>query len=328
METSTFLKRALILQGELQRNSYPNASSLAEACGCSRSTAMRTIDRLRYEFGVPLEYDETERGYYLSNREFSFASLPPGRDELVVMVLLSELLTMIDDLSLRTALSSLWARITNGRSDLAFDLDLLRTRFSSDSTSIAKLADIDLPRLLQLSHLGQPVSVNYRSPWRHDSDREYSGTFKRVHYQDGILYSLFDDYRGRQLVFNVSFIKEIRVIENLPEIVSGEDVGVGVVPSKHYWLEGFGIWSGAKPETISITISPPASRYFAAQVWHPEQEDFWEGDNLVRSFPGIPSPELSRRVLSLGRYVVSVSPSEVLEQIKDDVAQLSRLVGG
>lgn len=55
MESSTFLKRSLVLQGELQKRTYPNAFTLASLCGCSRSTAMRTIDRLRYEFGVPIE---------------------------------------------------------------------------------------------------------------------------------------------------------------------------------------------------------------------------------------------------------------------------------
>ena len=75
-DTSTFLKRALLLQAELQKKRYPNASSLAAMCGCSRSTAMRTIDRLRYEFGVPIDYDESNRGYYLTNPDFSFASLP------------------------------------------------------------------------------------------------------------------------------------------------------------------------------------------------------------------------------------------------------------
>ncbi|MFO0416412.1 MAG: helix-turn-helix transcriptional regulator [Pseudomonadota bacterium] len=323
METSTFLKRALILQAELQNKRYPNASSLAEICGCSRSTAMRTIDRLRYEFGVPMDYDESERGYYLTRSDFSFASLPPGRDELVVMILLSELLSMIDDASLRAALTGLWARITNGRSDLSCDLDHLRARFSSETTSVAKLADTDLVRLLFLCHRGQPVSLVYRSPWRHEEDKSYIGIFQRLHFSDGILYAMFDEYRGRQIVFNVSFIKEVKELDQLPPKPEGVEAAPQVKP---HWLEGFGVWSGAKPESVEITIAAPASRYFSAQTWHPEQEDSWDGDTLIRRFPSIPSPELNRRILSLGRYIISVKPESILEGLRGDVDQLQALV--
>jgi biotin operon repressor len=322
MDTSTFLKRALLLQGELQKKSYPNASSLATMCGCSRSTAMRTIDRLRYEFGVPIDYDESNRGYYLTNPDFSFASLPPGRDELVALILLSELASMVDDTSLQDAVSSLWARITNGRSDVDHDLEHIRNRFSSETTSIAKLADIDLVRLLSLCHRGQLVVIKYRSPWRHDGDREYGGMFERLHFSDGILYAMFKDSRERQLVLNVSFIKDIREVAELPPMPETEKAES---PSKPYWLEGFGIWSGSKPETIEITIAAPASRYYAAQTWHVDQEDSWTGDNLVRKFPGIASPELTRRVLSLGRFVISVKPETILEQMREDVEHLAGL---
>lgn len=319
MDNSTFLKRALMLQAELQQRRFPNASTLAELCQCSRSTAMRTIDRLRYEFGVPIDYDESERGYYLTNPDFSFASLPPGRDELVALILLSELLSMIDDPALQTAVGTLWARITNGRSDLNYDLEHIRKRFSSDSTSIAKLADIDLVRLIGLSHRGQPVSLKYRSPWRHDEDKEYSGLFRKLHFSDGILYAMFEDSRGRQLVMNVSFMKEIQEVDALPTKSAPDNK---TETSNPFWLEGFGIWSGTKPEPIEITIGAPASRYYAAQTWHPDQEDSWVGENLVRRFPGIPSPELNRRILSLGRFVLSVKPESILEQLRADVSHL------
>lgn len=322
MESSTFLKRALLLQGELQKKSYPNASTLAAQCGCSRSTAMRTIDRLRYEFGVPIDYDESNRGYYLTNSEFSFASLPPGRDELVALILLSELAFMIDDGSLQAAVASLWARTTNGRSDIEHDLEQIRNRFSSETTSIAKLADIDLVRLLTLCHRGQLVVIRYRSPWRHEEDKEYGGMFDRLHYSDGILYALFKESRGRDIVLNVSFIKEIKEVTELPQLPEEK---THQQPSKPYWLEGFGIWSGSKPETIEITIAAPASRYYAAQTWHSEQEDSWVGDSLVRRFPGIASPELTRRILSLGRFVISVKPELILDQMREDVEHLSSL---
>ncbi len=320
MDTSTFLKRSLMLQGELQRRSCPNASTLAAMCGCSRSTAMRTIDRLRYEFGVPIEYDESNRGYYLTNPDFSFQSLPPGREELVALVLLSELAGMIDDGSLQDALSSLWTRITNGRSDIDHDLEHIRNRFSSETTSVAKLADIDLVRLLTLCHRGQLVAIRYRSPWRHEEDKEYGGMFERLHFSDGILYAMFKDQRDRQLVLNVSFIKEIKEVAELSSLAGDED---NESPSKPYWLEGFGIWSGSKPETIEIMIAPPASRYYAAQTWHVDQEDTWNGDTLIRKFPGITSPELTRRVLSLGRFVLSVKPEIILQQMREDVEHLA-----
>lgn len=324
MDTATFLKRALVFQAELQRKSYPNASTLAEMCECSRSTAMRTIDRLRYEFGVPVDYDESQRGYFLTVPEFSFAALPPGRDELVALILSSELLSLIEDPSLQGAMNALWTRITNGRSDLNCDLEHIRKRFSSDSTSVAKLADVDLLRLVGLCHRGQSVAVMYRSPWRHDEDREYKGLFRHLHLSDGILYAMFEDQRGRQLVMNASFIREIREID----AVSVDTAKGGHEQSlRPYWLEGFGVWSGAKPDSIEIMIGAPASRYYAAQTWHPEQEDSWDGEVLVRRFPGIPSPELNRRILSLGRFVLSVKPETILEQLVADVTHLQTLCG-
>jgi len=138
-----------------------------------------------------------------------------------------------------------------------------------------------------------------------------------------MLYAMFDEYQGRQVVFNVSFIKEIRELAELPKSENGE---VKNEATKLYWLEGFGIWSGSKPERIEIKIGPPASRYFAAQSWHPEQEDSWNGEELIRRFPGIPSPELNRRILSLGRYVLSVKPEHVVQQLKEDIDRLQSLL--
>ena len=325
METSSFLKRALLFQNELQKKSYPNASTFAELCDCSRSTAMRLIDRLRHEFGVPMAYDESHRGYYLTDPDFSFASLPPGRDELVVLILLSEFVGLIDDSSLGAAVSGLWARITNGRSDVRYDLEQIRNRFSSETTSVAKLADIDLLRLLNYSHTGQCVKVRYRSPWRHDEDKEYFGRFERFHFSDGILYALLEDYKGRHMVLNVSFMKEISEIDSLPPRPAD---AVGGPPPKAYWLEGFGVWSGVKPVIIEISISAPASRYYAAQTWHPDQEDSWDGDTLIRRFPGAPSPELNRRILSLGQFVKAVKPESILDDLATDVSHLAALCTG
>jgi hypothetical protein len=149
----------------------------------------------------------------------------------------------------------------------------------------------------------------------------YQGSFDRFHYSDGILYGMFHEARGRQIVLNMSFVSSLEEIAELPE---EDNCGSKVEPP--YWLEGFGVWSGERPTSITITIAAPASRYYAKQTWHEDQQDAWEGENLIRTFPGIPSPELSRRILSLGRYVVRVEPASVLEDIACDVNALRTLV--
>jgi hypothetical protein len=229
---------------------------------------------------------------------------------------------MIEDPALHGAMGALWAQVTNGRADLNCDLEHIKRRFSSDSTSVAKLADVDLVRLIGLCHRGQPVALTYRSPWRHEEDKEYQGIFRHLHLSDGIVYAMFEDQRGRQLVMNVSFVKQIQEVS---EVKREREVEGEQQSRPPHWLEGFGVWSGAKPETIEIKIGSPASRYYAAQTWHPDQEDSWDGEVLVRSFPGIPSPELNRRILSLGRFVLSVKPDSILEQLRTDVGHLQTL---
>jgi hypothetical protein len=123
-------------------------------------------------------------------------------------------------------------------------------------------------------------------------------------------------------VLNVSFLKEISEIDHLPPRPAD---AADRDAHQTYWLEGFGVWSGAKPVTIEISISAPASRYYAAQTWHPDQDDSWDGDTLIRRFPGTPSPELNRRILSLGQYVKDVKPASILDELTADVSHLSSL---
>lgn len=74
--------RALLFFSELKKEGYPNSQWLARESSCSRSTAVRSIEMLRDEFGVPLQYDESKRGYFLTNPRFELELFPPGRNEL------------------------------------------------------------------------------------------------------------------------------------------------------------------------------------------------------------------------------------------------------
>src|SRR5690606_23977416 len=93
----SFYKKAITFQNLLKQDSAPNAKTLSEAVGCSKRTAQRSIERLKEEFGMPLTYDAQRRGYVLKDKSFSLDTLPPGKDEFVILLFMRQLAEQIGD---------------------------------------------------------------------------------------------------------------------------------------------------------------------------------------------------------------------------------------
>ena len=312
-----FLKRALVFFDELKNDNSPNASTLAKMTNCSRNTAQRTIYRLRDEYLVPFDYNNEKRGYYLKDKNYNFPTiLPPGKDELTALLLSRSIISAIDDETINSILETLWHKFIVANKNINVELKEVAKVFSSDSTAIGDIADCGLLKLVSYAAIGESLVVKYKSPWRHSEIKTYLGKILRVHYSDGNLYVLFINQDGENRLFNAAFIKEIKVSEEIVKINNLKESG------SENWLDGFGIWAGEELEDIEIKIASPASEYFASQRWQAEQVDRWQGDVLVRSFQSIISPELVRRILSLGKYIVDIKPLKLKEMVCEDAKKL------
>lgn len=326
LDGPSFLKRAILFQAELQRSRFPNASTLASQCRCSRSTAMRTIDRLRYEFGLPLEYDESRRGYFLTDHNTAPVSLPPSRTELLALALISEIARSVNGGALSEAVTALWARATSGRALGAHELEVLRGRICVELGATPRLEWRTLVQLLSLCDSETLVTLHYRSPWRSQNASEYLGYIERVRISEGAVFVLFRRLARTPIVLNATFIAEVKRAEGVAQrthTCPGEPHN-----GDEDWFIGKGSWSGEREEVVEVTIPAPASAFYGAQLWHPDQVDHWDGETLIRHFPACSTLELARRLLSLGRSLTSVKPERLLEQIRADVAHLLRLCGG
>lgn len=322
IESASFLRRLIALQHELQRRSYPNASTLAALCGCSRSTAMRTIDRLRYEFGVPIEYDESNRGYFLSNPNFSFVPTPLSRDELVALVVLREVTKVIDDARLRNSVEALWVQSVNGRGDLSAELLKIAEHFSVALSSQAVVPRVDIVELLFLCHRNQLVIVAYDCPWRDGGVREYVGIPQRIVLRDGLLFITLRSPEGCPRTLNLSFVRRIQEVTSLPAHLrldrnreSQEVECPESIRESHLGPDGI----------IEVHIDPAGGRFFASQRWHEQQQDRWERGVLIRSFPAEISPETARRLIGLGRFLVCVKPQALMILVKNEIHHLLSL---
>jgi predicted DNA-binding transcriptional regulator YafY len=320
-DSGNFLKASRLFFIELKTGQYPNASTLATQTGYSKSSAQRIITRLKDEFGFPIDYDSSYKGYYLTNPFFSMDSLPPGKDELTALILLRNLANLIDAEDLKNKLDDVWLSFSSLNPGYIKDLEQLAHYFTSDSTVVARLSDIGLLDFLNAACRGESIELMYKSPWRHDTEKCYRGRLFRVHYSDGNLYLLLNDEEGKARVLNASFVRQMKVLNETVSIPPKTDHG-----SKN-WLEGFGVWAGEEVEEIEIHVLPPAAEYYAAQKWHEEQVDSWHDETLIRKFRGIISPEVVRRILSLGSYVGEVRPQKLKEMVKSEISVMRKRLG-
>ncbi len=327
-DSGDFLWRAKVLEAALKSQAFPSAHWLAGQAGCSRSTAQRTIERLKYDYGVPIEYDQSRRGWYLTEADYVFGALPPGKDELTALLLLRRLANIIDAPDLREKIDLLWTQYSAQNPKLVHELESLTRYFSSDSTEIGVLTDTGVLDYVNAACKGEPLELVYKSPWRHKEEKVYQGRIERVHFSDGNLYLHFLETSGVERILNASFVRRFTILPGALTFLP-RDPALCKCPN---WLEGFGVWSGANLEEIEIRILPPAAQYFAAQRWHEDQEDGWDGEVLVRRLPAVVSPELMRRVLSLGAFVECVKPPALAEMVRREaseiVARLAETVGG
>lgn len=311
-------RRALVLLSELKAGKYPNAHSFAAQVGCSRNTAQRTIYRLRDEYLVPIEYDQSRKGYYLSDPRYELPQqLPPGKDELTALLLAREVVRNLDAADLTRSLDELWAQFSANNSSVSRELEPVARCFSCDTTQVGDIVDFGVLEFVSLAAAGESVELTYQSPWRHTEPRIHRGRVASVHYSDGNLYLLFYSESGKEFVLNAAFIKNVRVLEE-PVQIRRHD-GDEPIGSENF-RRGFGVWAGRELDDIEIHILPPASKFYASQRWHEEQEDFWEGEILVRRMRAIVSPELTRRVLGLGHFIGEVKP----ESLKASVLENAR----
>ena len=69
META-FFKRANWFLREVKKGTFPNTSVMAKEFDISTKTASRVIDKMKAEFGAPLEYSASEKGFSITNDSF------------------------------------------------------------------------------------------------------------------------------------------------------------------------------------------------------------------------------------------------------------------
>jgi predicted DNA-binding transcriptional regulator YafY len=86
-EYLTYFARVFWIIHELSTSRYPNARKIAEHFEISNRTAQRTLEFMRDQLRLPMEYSAQHRGWYYTEPTYSFTGIEITEGELLVRVL-------------------------------------------------------------------------------------------------------------------------------------------------------------------------------------------------------------------------------------------------
>jgi len=312
---TAFVRRALRFLEAARADEYPNARWLSEAEEVSIPTARRVINRLRDDFAAPLVYSDADRGWELTHKDWSFpATLLADRRELITFALALDMAHLSTDPELEGVVETIWLRLRERLKLSSHGLARLLDGFSTDRTDRAILRDPVVLDLIDTIARRRCITFSYASPWRDRPPHTHTVQPLHLRHLDGSTYLLAESDQ-KERVYNVSFITDLEVERETFELDNRLQ--------DRCWSDSFGIWFGETTSAVTVRIASPAARYFARQIWHTAQQDLWDGDVLVRRFPAhASSPELTRRLLSLGPSLLDVRPTEALDAVRNAAAAL------
>jgi len=177
------LLRQLKMIAEMKKGNYPNTqtiSKLFEQCegdkgapmGCSARTIMRDISQLQLEYGAPIEYDATYKGYFLKNPSWEF-KCPVLQEDFVSMAILgTRLAEDIVPEPLKTDIDNAITQTLTTNSSEFFDAAMINSILCASGVK-ASIDPVVFKTLFDAWRRKRTVTLKYRDPKGKESEHNF-----------------------------------------------------------------------------------------------------------------------------------------------------------
>lgn len=306
---------------QLRNNRFPNARKIADHFEISPKTAQRTLDLMRDQMKLPLEYSAAERGWYYSEPTFGLPAIELTEGDLVAILLAEKLSRQYRGTALGPMVEQAFAGVLGAMTNtISVDLNALAEAYSFEAAATSEL-DVELFRRLGRAAIERRrIEMHYFTAssgelkWRRADPlhlRNYLGDWYLI---------AWDHLRREVRDFHAGRIRELKVLEEQFEWPAGFEL-------EAYLNSGFGMIRGRQPVEVEIIFDEYQARWMRERgSFHPteEREELPGGELKVRmqvtALDGV-----KRFVLQYGRHARVVRPEELRVQILEEVRQLAVL---
>jgi predicted DNA-binding transcriptional regulator YafY len=309
--------------GQLKAGRCPNARKLSEKFEVSVKQAQRDIEFMRDRLGAPLLYAPDKRGYELEDARYELPPVWLKEEELLALCLALRLASTLPDLKLKRSLYDLLEKFVTFRFlDSSPTLDDIKAKVSVKNVEYYRVDETTFHKIIGALFRSTPLKISYYTPHKHETTERviqplhllcYMGSWHLIAYC-----TLKNDLRDFAL-------SRIRIMETLTEPINLPRA----LPSiRDYIRMNFGLMTGEESVEVCLRFAPDVSSWISEQVWFSGQKVVADKNgSICLRFPVADFGEIRKEVLKYGAAVEVLSPSELREQIREEIGKMQRVYG-
>lgn len=310
-------ERLLNLVYMIQKSPGIQARELAKIFGRTTRTIQRDIYNLR-KMGFSITSSTGAAGGFASRGSYYLKPLVFTGTEALAIFIASQVLLEQNGFPYADDLKSALVKISQVVCDK--DRKFFQNLESKTSIAVTQIKDY-YPWGEIFSQVNQAILDQVTVEIMYDSYSSNTVSARRVNpyhmlFRDGCWYLIgYCHLRQEIRIFRIDRIKSLEILNEKFKIAGEFSLGDYF---KNSWKLGKG-----DPLTVKVRFNPPVSRLIRENQWHPTQKiEEIEGDSLIFSVCVEGTWEIKKWILSWGIGAVCLEPSELREEIKNDVKEL------
>lgn len=318
-------ERIIALANTLRQRGSMTKQQILERFEISEPTFKRDLEFLRDRHGADIVYDAADKVYRLKTAGTLPYGATPGTsmempglwfqaDELQALLTMHQIISGLGAESfLSEHLAPLKTRIDQllSQSDASLGQDEIRRR-----VRMLPMASRRLPAehftIVTHALLGRrQLHIRYTSRSSGEATAREVSPQRIVHYRDNWYLDAYCHLRERLSTFSIDAIAEARLLKTAAIEIDEDTLNETLASS-------YGIFSGQPVDTAVLRFSATRSRWVSAEIWHPEQQGEWVGEEWQVSFPYGDTRELMMDILKHGAEVRVISPAPLQEAVQKE----------
>lgn len=320
MGSRNILERFVWFDRQVRTQRYPNATKLAEHFEMSKKTAQRDIEFIRERIDCPLEYDQSQKGYFYGDDTFALPMIYLSTEELSALIMARNFLQDVTDGAIGKEISVIMEKINRIlRRFAGGDENALDRSLSFRVIEHAPAPASTIRKILSACLRQQRVRFTYFSPMHNKTEERTVDPYHLLNYMGNWHLighcHLRDDLRD----FNLIRMSDISVLNETFLWPRGFNI-------RKHLDASFGIFKSDNSDDVTLRFTPEKSHWVRGQIWHKDQVVTEHNDgSLELSFPVADFWEIKMEILKHGAGVEVIGPIELREMVRREAEKICHL---